>query len=223
MPQQTESKKEEPRPSLFFSLGKLILPPELWQKIRKPAISFFILFHAMLNFCYMFNHHPFIAQVNLLFHGYYFFMGLDQDFGVFAPKPRDQNPHMIAVVRYADGTSLLWESPRMERLGFLEKIPKERYRKFFDDNTCWSKAPHAWPDIAKYIARNSFLDESNPPTSVSLIRYSSKIPPAPIPNPLAISEEEKNPKWLPNPPHYEHNLLLTIQIKPEDLKCHSRP
>ena len=103
----------------------------------------------MLNFCYMFNHHPYTQALNYFFHNYYFFLGLDQDFGVFAPVPRNSNPHLVAIVRYKDGTTRIWNSPRMERLGFLEKIPKERYRKFFDDNCVWDKVPETWPDIAR--------------------------------------------------------------------------
>ncbi|MBK7837582.1 MAG: hypothetical protein IPJ49_07840 [Candidatus Obscuribacter sp.] len=90
----------------------------------------------------MFNNHPFMFELNRFFHTYYLFLGLDQNFAVFAPVPRQRNPHLTALVHYKDGTTLLWNAPRMERLGFLEKIPAERYRKFYDDNTVWEHIPN---------------------------------------------------------------------------------
>lgn len=178
----------------------------------------------MLNTCYMFSKHPYMQAINYAFHNYYFYAGLDQDFGVFSPKPRDTNPHLTAVVRYKDGTTMLWMAPRMERLGFLEKIPKERYRKYIDDNSVWQRNPEMTsilPDIARFVARCSVLDKDNPPELVSLIRYSAAIPPVPIPNPNGQTEDERQPKWLDNPPHSDTKLLVTVRITPEDLNPES--
>lgn len=99
----------------------------------------------------------------------------------------------------------------MERLGFIEKVPKERYRKFFDDNASWEKLSILWPDIARWIARTNYQSEDNPPVTVSLLRFSSKIPPAP---PLAKDWV----KLKPNPPEYEAYPLSTTRIKMEDLR-----
>ncbi len=111
----------------------------------------------------------------------------------------------------------------MERLGFLEKIPKERYRKFFDDNCVWDKVPETWPDIARYVARASMVEKSNPPETVSLIRFSSKIPPPPMPDDLPPPQgqdrkKQEKTKWEANPPHYESKLLITLKIHPQDLE-----
>ncbi|MBK9282279.1 MAG: hypothetical protein IPM93_29340 [Candidatus Obscuribacter sp.] len=211
------------RKSNFQFFTSLLVTEKEWARVRKPVISAFILFHGMLNFCYMFNHHPYTQALNYFFHNYYFFLGLDQDFGVFAPVPRNSNPHLVAVVRFKDGTTRIWNSPRMERLGFLEKIPKERYRKFFDDNCVWEKTPMAWPDIARYVARVSLVEKSNPPETVSLIRFSSRIPPPPMPDDLPPPQgqdrqKQEKPKWEANPPHYESKLLITLKIHPQDLE-----
>lgn len=206
------------RKNVLRTLGRLLITEKEWQKIRKPVISSFLLFHGMLNFCFMFNNHPFMFELNRFFHTYYLFLGLDQNFAVFAPVPRQRNPHLTALVHYKDGTTLLWNAPRMERLGFLEKIPAERYRKFYDDNTVWEHIPNFLPDIALYVARNSYFDRDNPPDTVSLIRYSSQIPPPPIPNPASPDPKMRNPEWLQNPPHSDTKLLLVIKISEEDLR-----
>ena len=92
----------------------------------------------------------------------------------------------------------------MERLDFFTKIPKERYRKFFDDNAAWN-IDVVWPDIAKYAARESYLDQNNPPVLVTLTRFSSNILPM----------EEGLGK--PNLPQSDSKVLGVYQIKAIDL------
>ncbi len=131
-------------------------------------------------------------------------MGLEQAWNVFSPAPRATNPHLTAVITYQDGSSKLWTYPRMERLDFFTKIPKERYRKFFDDNAAWN-IPVVWPDIAHYVARTNYSDKDNPPILVSLIRFSSTILPM----------EEGMDK--PNLPQSESKVLGVYPITAEDL------
>lgn len=92
----------------------------------------------------------------------------------------------------------------MERLNLLTRIPKERYRKFFDDNASFA-LPLLWPEIARYVARINYDSVDNPPVVVSLIRYWSMI--------LPIDKGLK----CPNVPQYENKGLLTYTVKPEDL------
>lgn len=174
--------------------------------MRMPVISAFIIFHWVLNFVYLFNNHPYMNNVVATFWPYYSYFGLDQNWGVFAPHPREANPHLTAIIHYKDGSSRLWAYPRMERLSFLERIPKERFRKFFDDNAAWPKFDILWPDIAAYIARLNYRDQNNPPELVTLVRFHSFIlPPA----------EGMGKK---NPPHWETNAILTYNVKSEDLQ-----
>lgn len=216
-PSPGESKKKGGLAHIARRLSRLLVTPEEWQLIRKPLISVFILLHCLLNFCYMFNHHPFMYEVNRFFAKYFLFLGLQQSYQVFAPVPRDKNVHLMALVRYKDGSQRLWSSPRMERLDQFEKIPAERYRKFFDDNVSWENLTLFWPDIAVYVARINYFDRDNPPDTVSLIRYSSTVPSPPIPDPLNPDIALRTPTWQPNPPHYEAKLLLCYRVKSADL------
>lgn len=92
----------------------------------------------------------------------------------------------------------------MERLNFFVKIPKERYRKFFDDNAAFN-LPVVWADMARYIARINYDSVDNPPVMVSLIRYWSMI----LPLDKGLNR--------PNVPQYENKCLLTYTVKAEDL------
>lgn len=181
-----------------------LLSREEWARIRKPVISSFLILHCTLNYCYLFNNHPYINNVNHFFFGYYAFMGLEQAWNVFAPEPRSYNPHLTAIVTYQDGTSKLWNYPRMERLDFFTKIPKERYRKFFDDNAAWL-IPAVWPDIARYAARISYERKDNPPKFVTLTRFSSTI----LPMEAGLKK--------PNLPQSETKVLGVYLITDKDL------
>jgi hypothetical protein len=182
------------------------LSDEDWRHIRKPLISAFIIFHCGLNFMYMFNNHPYQNNIVRMFWGYYHYLGLDQDFGVFAPFPRNQNPHLTGLITYKDGTTKVWMNPRMERLDQFTRMEKERYRKFFDDNTAWPMYKLLWPDITAYLARSNNDDPDNPPQSVTLIRYSSVVLPP-----------DKGLK-LKNEPHFIKEILQTYRVRPEDLR-----
>ena len=185
------------------------MSPEDWANIRKPLISAFIIFHCGLNLIYMFNVHPYMNNIVHMFWGYYHYLGLDQDFGVFAPKPRDQNPHLVALITYKDGTTKLWMNPRMERLDQLTRVPKERYRKFFDDNLAWPAYKTLWPDITAYLARANYDDPNNPPQTVTLIRYSSTVLPP---------EEGLKLKNRKNQPHFIKETMQTYRVRPDDLR-----
>lgn len=185
--------------------GSLADIKEDWAILRKPVISCFILFHCSLNLSYMFNHHPYIHMYLRSFFSYYSFFGLEQDFGVFAPKPRDANPHLTAVITYKDGTTKLWTYPRMERIDLFTRIGKERYRKFFDDNLAWPRFEKMWPDLARWVARQNYDDPTNPPTMVSLIRFSSTVL---LPE-IGLGK--------PNLPHFEDKVLATYPVKAADL------
>ncbi len=92
----------------------------------------------------------------------------------------------------------------MERLDFFTKIPKERYRKFFDDNAAWL-IPAVWPDIARYAARISYERKDNPPKFVTLTRFSSTI----LPMEAGLKK--------PNLPQSETKVLGVYLITDKDL------
>lgn len=140
---------------------------------------------------------------------YILFLGIDQDWRVFAPKPRDTNLHLVAVVTRQDGTLELWEYPRMERMNFVDRLYRERFRKYAHDNVAWGGFESFLPDLALYIARLN-NNPGNPPVRVSLVRYS-----APIPVPTAGVNHDF-PEALP--PQSDTETITTYAVKPGDLE-----
>jgi len=153
----------------------------------------------------MFNTHPYMNNAVHMFWGYYHYLGLDQDFGVFAPGPRNSNCHMVALITYKDGSTKLWMNPRMERMDHLTRMQKERYRKFFEDNMASIVYGALWPDINAYIARTNNDDPDNPPVSVTLLKFTAVVLPP-----------EQGLK-LKNGPHFIKETLQTYYVRPEDL------
>ncbi|MBY0546576.1 MAG: hypothetical protein K2W95_04750 [Candidatus Obscuribacterales bacterium] len=106
-------------------------------------------------------------------------MGLWQDFAMFAPDPRKINLHIEALITYSDGSTVAYTFPRMEKLDLGTRILKERYRKYANDFLNWDKDKILWGDAARFVARSHFKPDKCPVT-VELIRYWAEIPPPEI-------------------------------------------
>ena len=178
-----------------------------WQKIRKPVISLFISFHLILIVLWIFPIR-FAKRDYYLdpFKNYVLFIGLNQDYEIMAPKPRDRNLHLVAVVTHADGTLELWEYPRLERMNFIERLYKERFRKYAHDRVAWEPFESFLPDLARYIARLN-NKPGNPPVHVSLVRYSARIP---VP-PVGFKQGDL-------PPQSDTDTIITYTVTEADLK-----
>jgi hypothetical protein len=151
---------------------------DLWRRVRKPVLSAFIAVHLCLAVCWLLPYWPVQQALAEAWKGYVLFVGLDQDFAMFAPDVRVFNLHIEAVVTYKDGSNRLYVYPRMERLSILNRMIKERYRKFGYDNIVRPIFSPLWPDFARFIARQSNVAPGeNPPTRVTVLWYQSTIPP----------------------------------------------
>src|ERR1700753_1657398 len=73
------------------------------------------------------------GKLNEATNGYVQFFGLDQSYTVFAPPP-EYNLHFFAIVTRQSGLMEIWQYPRMDDLTLVDKLVKERYRKFLNDN-----------------------------------------------------------------------------------------
>lgn len=136
---------------------------------------------------------------------YVTFLGLWQSWGVFAPDPKNWNPYMTALIIFADGSQKMWEFPRMDKLNLIDKMFKERYRKWANDCVNNEQVAIVWPDTARYIAR-LHSNPVNPPVSVSIIRHWTWISP---------------PNECPKrrvPEGGGSKTLFTYDLAPEDLK-----
>jgi len=116
-------------------------------------ISTFIIFHLFLITTWLFPINTNLVNVMNVFRGYIIFLGLDQDYSMFAPKPPTKNRHVFALITFHDQSTVIWFYPRMERLKYWQSMFKERYRKFANDNIVESPFKMFWPDFARYIAR----------------------------------------------------------------------
>jgi hypothetical protein len=145
-----------------------------WQHIRKPVISALIIFHISMIFCWLFPINQFFVSLVQPFRRYLVFMGFDQDYSMFGPNPRDTNVQLLAVVTYKSGSTKVWIYPRMERLSLIDRIRKERYRKFAYDSIAWDKYRFFWPDLARYIARQCVLPNDTPEL-ISVHRFTQSI------------------------------------------------
>lgn len=146
-------------------------------------------------------------------------MGLWHSWAMFAPDPLSVNFTVEAEVTFADGTSTLWEFPRMEKLGLWEKYHKERFRKW-RERVRQDAHNNIWNDTTRFIARK-FNNPTNPPTRVVLIRRWAPIPP---PDMLINPNDPGKPKikdFQPMPDEYTfvHQYRFKhYEVRPEDLQ-----
>lgn len=132
------------------------------------------------------------------------YLGLWQNYRVFAPKPKNVNADFEAAVTFDDQSETVWKYPRMEELSFFEKIQKERYRKFIANAI---KMRILQPGLARFAARQvqNSDTEGRKPVWVKLVRHSANIPkPADgLGNPL--------------PPRKRTEIFFQYQVKRKDL------
>ena len=141
----------------------------MWTRLREPIIFAFLLWHFSGIVLWDCPACPLRDQLIKPFIGYLNFFGLWQGWSVFE-KPRLYNGYLTAVVQFQDGSRRTWEFPRMEKLGLVEKMFKERYRRWANDCVSDVNDSYLWPDAARYIAR-LYRRPENPPVSVSIIRH----------------------------------------------------
>jgi hypothetical protein len=107
---------------------------------------------------------------------FFLFWGLNQNWRLFSPVIRNINYHSEAILTMADGSRLVVEMPRMERLNMLERFRLEKYRKWSSDSLPWPDYKEFWPDFARYIGRRHY-NKANKPISLSLNTYWIETPP----------------------------------------------
>ena len=151
----------------------------------RPLINAFIVFHLFLISAWLFPVNAQVAALVNKFRGYILFVGLDQDYSMFAPYPRKTNRHLFALITFQDQSTAIWPYPRMERLGILSAMQKERYRKFGNDNIVEPCFKMFLPDFARYIARLHVCPNSQPDLiSIYMVERA-------IPEPTSIPVTEK--------------------------------
>ena len=172
----------------------------MWKKVRGPLILLFLAWHFTGVILWDSPACPLRDQLLTPFIGYLNFFGLWQGWSVFE-KPRKYNGYLTATITFKDGSTKEWEFPRMEKLGIVEKMFKERYRRWSNDCVSDESKPYLWPDATRYIAR-LHANPNNPPVTVSIVRHWEWIP---EPGQAVASNQDGS------------NILYTGQISAEDL------
>lgn len=180
-----------------------------WQKIRIPVIGTFLFIQLSIFYFYLFLPNQVCAKLVEPFQKIYVFFCLYQGYGVFAPNPATNNSHIIASVMYEDGSTRLYPMIRLDRVSLVDKLVRERHRKFLEDNLPQPGNIRLLDDVARFVARqcNDLKPAENgksplKPKFVTLIYFWSEVP--------ALANKQ------PNFPHFNKKTLCTYTVKDED-------
>lgn len=138
---------------------------------KKIAVHVFILLHLFIIAVWSLpTEMKFKSRVEHIFSPYFYFTGLWQGWDMFAPNPRSTKLRMDAYVYYEDGSRRTWEFPQMEKLSYLERFQKERFRKWAHDNVRMDSSSRLWKPTAEYISR-LLQEPGNPIKKIELNRH----------------------------------------------------
>jgi hypothetical protein len=135
-------------------------------------------------------------------------IGIEQGWALFGPGVRTYNGHTVADITFADGSTRVYEFPRMEMMDLFEKLRREKLRKLFVDNMYNDGFDAYLPSLARCIAQAN-NDPTNPPV---LVAFTLKWVDMPVP-------DEK--KWRTRdifPFHYKSRVTIVYKVKGDDLK-----
>jgi len=134
------------------------------------------------------------------------FWGFNQQWSLFSAGLSRYNLHTIMTLTFADGTTMLWEPPRMERMDLWDAFRLQKWRKWDVDYLPWDRYKEYYPDVARYVARLNY-NPRNKPTMFQMHLCSTEIP--------AIDQEFIKRTQLP-----EHTTYSTIFVyKFSDRDC----
>jgi len=150
--------------------------PKSWMRV---VLTIFILLHVFIMAAWGLPPSPFRTRLVQKVEEYVIWIGLWHSWDMFSPDPLSLNFNVQAFITHADGTTDVWDFPRMEKMGIAEKFQKERYRKWRERVRQDSYA-QIWDDTVRWVARQHNRDPKNPPVKVVLVRSWNQIP-APAP------------------------------------------
>lgn len=119
--------------------------------------------------------------------------GLWHSWDMFSPDPISMIYRVHAQIHYSNGAMDVWEVPRMEKLGYMERYQKERYRKW-RERIRQDTYASTWDDVSRYVAR-IHNNPTNPPKQIVLVREWDSIPaPQFKPGTFEMKDYQKMPK-----------------------------
>jgi hypothetical protein len=90
--------------------------------------------------------------------------------------PKNWNIYLTANVTMADGSVVTWDFPRMEKLDYVKRAFKERYREWAHEYVNEGDYPLVRPEACRFIVRKMH-NATTMPTKVELVRHWSWIQP----------------------------------------------
>ena len=171
--------------------------------IKRIAINIFLVFHLAMIFCWAIPlNSRLVTGTRPIIAPYMTWSGLAQGWNLFAPNPLALNTRAEADISYRDGQTEIWKFPLPQDFGYARRYMMERLHKFSFDSLQNDKFAYLRPDAARYIARLNNNKKNDPPVSVTIVCYRSKIAPP--------------GSGLPEP--WVRNVVFTYSVKPGDLE-----
>jgi hypothetical protein len=131
---------------------------------------------------------------------FFYFFHLDQRWAFYAPYDRKTNFHFAGELTFDDGTAMILEPPRRDKLTSLQSFKEQKtivlYSYFLGED-------FKYPDCAQFLER-PFENSSNPPKYLSLNKFWCDIP---EPGSKSIYSREHPP------PHSNMSHLFTYELK----------
>lgn len=139
--------------------------------------------------------------------GFWNYCRLDQNWALFSPTIRGMNYHTMAILTFADGTKMIYEPPRMNKLSIEAKWRDEKWRKLSIDSLPWEDFKNFWPDFARYLGRQYYNPE-NKPVAMTLLLWWIELP---LPTKQIVPQTQL-------PRHSNSNLIFEYHYAPEDFR-----
>jgi hypothetical protein len=144
-------------------------------EIKRWFINLFIAFHLIIMVFWGMPGSGFRTKMVRWFEPYVIKSGLWHGWDMFSPNPLSMNFNVEAQIVRKDGSTNIWHFPRMEKLGYMSRYQKERYRKW-RERVRTDAFSAVWDDTCRWIARQHW-NATNPPAQISLIRHWGAVPP----------------------------------------------
>lgn len=143
-----------------------------FDKVRRAVVSVLVIAYLLSACMYCMPAGLWQATVLRPQRSFMEWSGLWQDWSMFSPDPFLDNTYLTASLRFDDGSATEYELPRMEKMGFVDALYRERWRKFWQDNL--NESNWLCPPFSVYLARK-FDSPKRHPTSVELVRHTEEI------------------------------------------------
>ena len=101
-------------------------------------------------------------------------IGLQQDWGVFSPNPRDQSLDVRARIEYADGTVEFWDLPELDPI--VGAYRQYRWQKW-QERVREDGSHQLWEPTVRWIVDNHTSDGRVPERVVLIRRWIDHLPP----------------------------------------------